>query len=69
MKPCRNGNCRRPGLEYAYALGRRLTVVCDTCHAALSAIGMVLKPTSEDTRPAWLRYAQLGRDETGRVSA
>jgi len=66
---CRNGACHKPGREYRYALGRRTTVLCDDCHAALTAIGMALTATTPDPRPEWLRRGVRGRDETGRVVA
>lgn len=66
---CRNGSCHKPGREYRYALGRRLTVLCDECHASLSAIGMLLTATEPDTRPTWIRRGVLARDESGRPAA
>ena len=63
MKPCRNGTCHKPGRSYRYALGRRETVVCDSCLVALQAIGLFFTPIGEDDRPMWVRRS-LSRDES-----
>ena len=75
-------NCSRPAVvrPYAFALGRRTTLLGDDCAAALTKIGMSLTPIErrvaavqvpEDRRrfvPAWIRNL-TSRDETGRIAA
>lgn len=64
---CKNGSCGKAGRVYSYALGTRRTILCDECHAALSAIGMHFRVVEEvrDDRPVWLRRGFIARDESG----
>ena len=69
MNTCRNGVCHKPGREYAYALGRKRTHLCDDCHRSLTGIGMSLTAIEPDTRPEWIRRGIEARETTGLVAA
>jgi hypothetical protein len=82
MNTCSQALCRNTDLA-CYKLGLRhdFRLLCGSCYASLSAIGMPLIPVERREaslpvlverrkafRPAWLDRLQ-GRDETGRLAS
>jgi hypothetical protein len=82
MNTCSQALCRNTDLAvYKLGLRHQFTLLCGSCHASLSAIGMPLIPVERREaslpvlverrkafRPAWLDRLQ-GRDETGRMAS
>jgi hypothetical protein len=68
---CRNGDCDRPGRQYAYALGHRTTALCDACLASLTAMGMVFRliEAPAAAKPRWLANLTAREDASWRGAA
>ena len=82
MNRCAQPGCIQTDVKpYKRYIGHGLVLLCGSCFAALSAIGMSLTPVERREtalpvvterrrigRPAWLTH-RLGRDETGSLVA